>query len=381
MSAAYTVPLFLFVSQSNQDTALLATAPSSLSTLGGYSSSTVGDAVWEDYEQVFHEPVAYGMPLDDTTPSYPLVTLRAYWSDERKDFQTTTWSLDELNAHGGNYEFVADVALVASTPGEGIAAAPFTPMRLAYDSARSDAALGPWSFADLNAMIDGAGFKDGRIDAYAKQGDCASCNISFSESFPSKGGADCAYACSSDHSCHTTTYRVGYIDSDAEIAFDANMKKAGEILESFGTASTESGTALHVSLNYLCCYSEYDLATIKNVFSSVEWPALNISFGAPVWRVDSDAEDVDHQSIIVLLDDASQNIMHKWVAELEDMVRAAGVDIHVPRADQEPFHSTLAVVSGSSYPAEAALAAVNEAIPPNTWTPAPITLPAATINW
>ena len=86
------------------------------------------------------------------------------------------------------------------------------------------------------------------------------------------------------------------------------------------------------------CPPSPDLATIKTVLSGVEWPALNISFGAPVYRVDSNADDVDHQSIIVLLDDASQVVMHEWVAELESLVRAAGVDIHVPRADQEPFH-------------------------------------------
>jgi hypothetical protein len=42
----------------------------------------------------------------------------------RSDFQTTTLSLDELNAHGGEYDFVADVALVVRarliTPHHGI---------------------------------------------------------------------------------------------------------------------------------------------------------------------------------------------------------------------------------------------------------------------
>ena len=49
----------------------------------------------------------------------------------------------------------------------------------------------------------------------------------------------------------------------------------------------------------------------------------------------------------------------------------------MPRAEQEPFHATLAVVSGAAFPAVAALAAVTGAVPPGTWTGpggAPITL-------
>ena len=99
------------------------------------------------------------------------------------------------------------------------------------------------------------------------------------------------------------------------------------------------------------------------------------------WRVDSGAEDVDHLSVIVLLDDASQTTLHAWVAEIEAQIRAAGVDVHVPRTEQEPFHATLGVVSAASYPAEAALADINEAIPPGTWSPIPITLDVASINW
>ena len=214
-------------------------------------------------------------------------------------------------------------------------------MRLAYDSGRTDATLGPWSYADLNAMVDGVAFdaKEGRIDGFAHQGDCTACNVSLSESFPSVGGADCAYTCASGHSSHTVTYKIGYLETDAEDAFNTNMKAAGTILESYGSASTESGTALHVSLNYFCCYSDYDFATIKSALSGIEWPDLNISFGTPAWRIDSNTDGKpDHLSAIVLLDDESQVVMHEWVAEVEEIVRAAGVDVHVPRADQEPFH-------------------------------------------
>ena len=60
--------------------------------------------------------------------------------------------------------------------------------------------------------------------------------------------------------------------------------------------------------------------------------------------------------------------MHAVSLDVEARVRDAGVDVHVPRADQEPFHSTLAVVDGTSFPSAAALAAVDAAVAPGNWT-------------
>ena len=124
------------------------------------------------------------------------------------------------------------------------------------------------------------------------------------------------------------------------------------------------------------------------MLSKVEWPPLNVSFERAVWRIDGSKGSlpsllaIEHQSIIVLLDQPSQRLMQSFVAELETKIRAAGVDVHVPRAEQEPFHSTLGVVSGQSFPAEAALAAVHRVVPPGSWTPSgPITLSAPTINF
>jgi len=88
-----------------------------------------------------------------------------------------------------------------------------------------------------------------------------------------------------------------------------------------------------MSLAYFCCYSPEDLATINLVLATqVPWPTgLNVSFGEPAWRVDSDAATVDHYSAIVLLDDPSQAAMFGLVGEVEAAVRSAGVDVHVPR--------------------------------------------------
>ena len=127
-------------------------------------------------------------------------------------------------------------------------------------------------------------------------------------------------------------------------------------------------TSIHISFNYFCCYSDADKDTIKKVLAAHDWPLMNVSYDQPTWRIDSDASDVDHYSIIILLDDASQEVMHAEVAKVEEEVRAAGIDIHVPRSQQEPFHSTLGVVSGSKFPAIAALDALSVEVPRGTWT-------------
>ena len=171
---------------------------------------------------------------------------------------------------------------------------------------------------------------------------------------------------------------MGDISSPEADAFKLNMEAADRAIQAFGDATVtplSSNTHIHLSFNYFCCYSKTDTATIKRILHSFEWPAVEISYDRPVWRIDSDAADVDHYSAIVLLDEASQQRMQDVMLAVEAAIRSAGVDVHVPRSQQEPFHSTLAVVSGKSFPAIAALQAVNEAVPPGTWNSAgPITL-------
>jgi hypothetical protein len=64
--------------------------------------------------------------------------------------------------------------------------------------------------------------------------------------------------------------------------------------------------------------SEHD--AIRAVLASIAWPPLNISFAAPVWRVDnaivpnSTADTSHHFSIIVLLDEASNARDSSWDA-------------------------------------------------------------------
>jgi hypothetical protein len=373
--ANWTVPLFLFVSHANRDLALLAHPPNR--TLG------------TDYTPLSTEPVGYAHAVDATRPpSHPLVTLRAYWSASRRDILTTTAPLDEVNRDGGGYAPLHTVALVAIALDAGHEAAGFAPLRLAYDPVREDAASAPLSGADLNRLVTGAIYPPAPAIGFVRQARCEFCNLSMSEAFPSAGGADCAYACAGRGlKCGTTIYPLGEVRSPAATAFIASMAAAGRAVSALGKARVEGGQDLHMSLNYLCCYSPTTLEAIYRVLRRLPWPPLNVTFDRPVVRIDGDDSDAptvanaEHASIVVLLDAPSQRRMERFVAGVEAAIRAAGFDVHVPRAAQEPFHSTLAVVSGGAYPAAAALEAINAAVPPGSWTgQQPFTLPPPDIG-
>ena len=139
--------------------------------------------------------------------------------------------------------------------------------------------------------------------------------------------------------------------SSAGRTFAASMLAAGEVLQHFDPAvAPESGTALHVSFLYLCCYTANDRQTIRGVLNSTDWEPINVTFDRAEWRIDNAGSPPTHYSVCVFLDQTSQQKMLSWVADVEAAIAAAGVAIHIPRAAQEPFHSTLAVVNGTTFP-------------------------------
>lgn len=390
----WTVPLFLYASTRNSDVALLSAPPSSFLLpaiplslrssrfVDSISNTSLYGTFFDDYELLTPDAIAYAHTMDGYPyPSYPLVTLRAYWSAQRNDIITTTSSITEVNTkanldgHDGDYVLLSEIGYLNSDLNPGITAHQYVPMLISYDDVRTDTVTAPINGADINLMTNlntflsgatsfGAGIRTG----FARRATCSFCNISMSESFPSAGGADCAYVCAPSKSCKVSKYVLGGTDDPAMVSFDKKMEEAGEILKQFGVATVTTGSSLHLSLNYFCCYSEIDLTTIESVLDSHDWPSIQISFDRPVWRIDSDATAADHYSIIVLADEPSQQRLQKLVADIEGAIRARGVDIHVTRSDQEPFHSTLGVVNGTTYPCEAAIAAVVDAIPSGSWT-------------
>jgi hypothetical protein len=159
-----------------------------------------------------------------------------------------------------------------------------------------------------------------------------------------------------------------------------NMKLAGDILKTFGAATTSNGSKLHISLNYFCCMSTAELNTVHTVLQSVQWVPFTVAFSEPGWRVDNPA---DHYSLIVFLDEASEALMQNWVSSLEKLITGAGGVLSSTRREQQPFHCTLAVVNGSTFPLMTGLEAVNAAIRPHEWTSGfgPVALSVPTINF
>ena len=369
----WSVPLYLWRSALTSKSALLPTAPV-LDTYGNYSL-------------VFTEPVAFAYDTSkDECVSYPLVTLKLYYSSSRNDLQTTTWSLVQLNAHGGEYEYVSTIGAIASTPGAGYGASKYVPVTVSFNKDTQDAFSGPFSAADVNALQlvnqqqqDREGYGSGGLLAgFAYRGSCPSCSVGMSEAFPSAGGADCAYECNAGGAtglgCFDTTFRLGEMPpTDALLALKDSMTAADEAILKFGhkdvtVTPLSRGTSIHISFNYFCCYSAEDKAVINSVLAKHKWPEVEVTFDQPTIRIDSDAEHIEHYSVILLLDDASQLKLAEVMEGVEGAIRAAGVDVHVPRSQQEPFHSTLAVVPGRDFAAVAALEAVNVAVPPGTWS-------------
>ena len=62
------------------------------------------------------------------------------------------------------------------------------------------------------------------------------------------------------------------------------------------------------------------------------------------------------------------------MAKVESAIQAAGVTLNFLRHEQEPYHTTLAVVNGSTYPVKYAIESVNERFAPGGWLAAPLTV-------
>ena len=355
------VPLYLYQSRLNDDFALLRSAPSPL--IANASSYVLFDT----------QPVGFGA----AAPFANSTALGAFWSPSRLDVQTTTWSLEKLNAHGGDYEPLNSGKPIAHLAGPGRATpryavgTPLAPLWLVYSDARTDAITSPLNGADVNAVVGSAPgdpatkpFRArGSVVGYARQGSCAdgACTVALSESFPSAGGADCQEACGPGLRCSGSVYHYGkgaMGASAAGAAMAASMAAAGDLLRGMDSSvSPEYGTHLHVSLTYSCCYSDAQLATIDRVLSNVvAWQPQNVTFDRAECRIDNfppaaqqqQQQQPDHYSICVFLDEPSNRRMEAWVAKVEAAMVAAGVPIHVPRAAQEPFHTTLCVVNGTT---------------------------------
>jgi len=180
----------------------------------------------------------------------------------------------------------------------------------------------------------------------------------FSPTFPSRGGADCACE------CRTGTQSVGAAFFNVfPRSFNNRVRAAGELVTAFGPDSTtyvegEHGFMdSHISFAYYCCHTQPQRDIIKRTLEGWKWRPRRVGFSHFTCAIDG--PDREHVSLILMLDPPSNRAMYAEIEDVEAAIEAAGVRLNNRRREQEPFHTTLAVVNGSAYPVAAAVAALN----------------------
>ena len=177
-------------------------------------------------------------------------------------------------------------------------------------------------------------------------------------------------ACDPRGYCPSVCTKPGAVETDGLALLDAHLPLLGavgravDVLRSFPGALTDDRLDIHTTFMYLCCVTLEEIALkVLPALDAVQWAAPNVSYSEAVCNKDG--------SVILMADAASQAAIGAVVARLEAAVVAAGVAV-VPRATMEGFHLTIGTTN-ASYPMAEALAAINAAVPPGSWT-APIPL-------
>lgn len=145
----------------------------------------------------------------------------------------------------------------------------------------------------------------------------------------------------------------------AHTQLQKSVNVAVAIAQTFPGLRTNDDLDIHTSWMYLCCLTLEEHLRAAVALTSVKWAPVNISYSSAVCNVDG--------SLILMADAASQAALGAQVAAFEAALVAAGIPVAVPRAAMEGFHLTLGTAN-SSYDFEGALAAINRAVPPGTWT-------------
>jgi len=170
--------------------------------------------------------------------------------------------------------------------------------------------------------------------------------------------------------CPAACAKPGGTETDGLALLDGHLPLLGavgravDVMRSFPGVLTDDRLDIHTTFMYLCCVTLEEIALkVLPALDSVQWAAPNVSYSEAVCNKDG--------SIILMADAASQAAIGAVVARLEAAVVAAGVAV-VPRATMEGFHLTIGTTN-ATYPMAEALAAINAAVPPGSWT-APIPL-------
>ena len=142
--------------------------------------------------------------------------------------------------------------------------------------------------------------------------------------------------------------------------FHAAINDAVSMFRSFPGINSDDHADTHLTVQYLCCLNATQMATVRKVVAAhiPLFPKLAVRFGEVICRT---------VSFIATVDAATQTRLGAWVNSVEDAIIAAGVPVHTRRAQQAPFHATIATY-GAAYDNSSAIAmaAVNAKYGANT---------------
>jgi len=228
----------------------------------------------------------------------------------------------------------------------------------------------------------------------------------YSPVYPSEGGPDCPVKCSPGRRSASSVFH--YLrqiandddDDDGDAALAAAntaallsslgrvLSEAGGVIQSYDpNATVYNESELHVSFGYYCCQTDNELSLIKSVLDRIDWASapLDATFAYVTCAVDGPRDD--HVSLILMFDQESNERWMERVERVEDMIEeeaAAREDddafrqpiLQLRRPRQEPFHSTLASINGTTYPVAEVVKVLNErfASKGNGWTNLPISI-------
>jgi len=133
------------------------------------------------------------------------------------------------------------------------------------------------------------------------------------------------------------------------------------IMNEYPGVITDDDWILHMTIDYMCCYSIITYGEIINIMAGISWEPLQLRFSKVICNYGGD-DFSDLNSIIVLLDDESQAAAAAFIKTIENAINASGIPIHKPRSAEEPFHSTLGVVD-SGYPIDKVIDQINQQFP------------------
>ena len=161
----------------------------------------------------------------------------------------------------------------------------------------------------------------------------------------------------------TISTQLQQSNSTGALQFRNSAAKAIATARTFPGIVRDLIGGLHLSLQYHCCYTPAELDAIGSITASIKWEPFAVRFRFVVCI---------GGALIVLVDPVSQGKLTALVSQVEFEMQVAGLPVHRFRAEEAPFHASLATFNGT-YDMAKALPVINNALA-EWWNTEPIVI-------